>query len=184
MYEVEMKFRVDDSAALKATLAELGCMPDSACEEFDRFFQHPSRDFVQTDECLRIRRRTLADGGVEQSLTYKGPKVDTATKTRREIEMPIDGSPQWFELLEALGFHEKATVRKQRRYGSLTFNGQHVEVLLDFLPDLDEHFVELEAIAEENEVAEKRRLVLDLAAKLGLTESIRTSYLGLVSEKK
>ena len=44
----------------------------------------PCRDFAQTDEALRIR--TVGDTSF---VTYKGPKLDATTKTRRELELPL-----------------------------------------------------------------------------------------------
>ena len=80
----------------------------------DQYFAHPARDFAQTDEALRIR--TVGDTSF---VTYKGPKLDATSKTRRELELPLaasdpDGS-QFAELLAALGFTPVAIVRKQRR---------------------------------------------------------------------
>ena len=61
------------------------------------------RDFAQTDEALRIRQVSGAN-----QITYKGPKIDEATKTRREIEIPLapgtDLVTKYQELLEAIGF--------------------------------------------------------------------------------
>ncbi len=133
MYEIEAKFRVEDLPLLEATLAALGYSPGVSCEEIDRFFQHPARNFAETDECLRFRRRILDQGNIEQSITYKGPKTNCTTgaeaekrpKTRREIEVPIaEPVDSWAELFEALGFRESARVRKFRRYGKLRFDDQ------------------------------------------------------------
>ena len=71
----------------------------------DRYFNHPSRDFAQTDEALRIRTQ-----GRETRITYKGPIVDSQTKTRREIEIPVgahDGDDEKLaQVLVLLGFRE------------------------------------------------------------------------------
>ena len=70
----------------------------------DRYFAHPSRDFARTDEALRLRRI-----GEFNFITYKGPKLDATTKTRREIEIGLADGQQAAtdaaELLAAIGFH-------------------------------------------------------------------------------
>ena len=77
-YEVELKFPVADLGAIEARLVELGTRFDEAVTQVDRYFAHPARDFARTDEALRIRQV-----GNACYVTYKGPKVDAATKTRR-----------------------------------------------------------------------------------------------------
>src|SRR6187401_1493860 len=84
-YEVEQKHRVDDPAALAQRLAERGVMAGPPVVQTDCYYAHPARDFAATDEALRIR-----SVGGESFVTYKGPKLDAATKTRREIELPLD----------------------------------------------------------------------------------------------
>ncbi|MDR0326870.1 MAG: class IV adenylate cyclase [Planctomycetaceae bacterium] len=184
-FEVEIKFRVENAAELERQLQQLGGTGfGELATELDSFFQHPCRDFAQTDECLRLRKRVLPDGTLEHSLTYKGPKIDSTTKTRQEIEIPVAEPEQWESLLVALGFHLSASVQKFRRRQKLTRNGRNVEIVLDTLPALPESgrlFVEMETMASEEEVDECRSLLLDIAQQLGLSEPIRESYLKLQS---
>src|SRR5207253_2313519 len=102
-YEVEQKVRFSDLRAIDEKLRQLGAAEGPAIVQIDCYFRHPSRDFAQTDEALRIR--TV---GNEHWITYKGPKIDLETKTRRELELPIGAGQQtidgFTELLEALGF--------------------------------------------------------------------------------
>ena len=101
--EVEQKFAVADRGALERRLAELSPSPGPAEFQVDSYFAHPSRDFARTDEALRLR--TV---GESNYITYKGPKLDTTTKTRREIELELpegaDSARHGNELLTALGF--------------------------------------------------------------------------------
>jgi adenylate cyclase class 2 len=187
-FEVEIKFQVENVAELESQLLHLGGTGfGEPATESDSFFQHPCRNFVQTDECLRLRNRLLSDGTAEHSLTYKGPKIDASTKTRQEIELPITEPEQWKSLLATLGFHPFATVQKFRRQQQLTVNQRHVNILLDTLPALPESarlFVELETLATETEVDECRTLLFDIAQQLGLSHPIRESYLHLVQHYK
>ena len=186
-FEVEIKFRVDDIAELERRLHSLGGTGfGESVTEFDSFFQHPCRNFAQTDECLRLRNRVLPDGTSEHSLTYKGPKIDTTTKTRQEIEVPVAEPKQWENLLSALGFHKAALVQKFRRRQRLTVNRRRVDIVLDMLPALPESerlFVEMEVMATDVDVDECRSLILDVARQLGLSNPIRESYLKLVQSR-
>src|SRR5690349_15355832 len=102
-WEVEQKFRVGDARQIEAKLAELKAVFKDRQQQIDRYFNHPGRDFARTDEALRLRQI-----GVENFITYKGPKIDQATKTRRELELPLPSGSQiptqFTELLTALGF--------------------------------------------------------------------------------
>jgi adenylate cyclase class 2 len=187
-FEVEIKFRVNDIAELERRLQQhFGCSEFSEpVSESDIFFQHPCRNFVKTDECLRLRERTFSDDSSEHFLTYKGPKNDPLTKTRLEIEMPITEPERWESFLTALGFHKTASVQKFRRRMALTLEDRHVEIVLDSLPDLPESsrlFLELETLATEAELEPCRTLLLGIADQLGLSEPIRHSYLKLVQDK-
>ncbi len=125
-YEVEQKHRVADIAALIASLTKRGAQLGEPMEQSDQYFAHPCRDFANTDEALRIR--TV---GGKSVVTYKGPKLDTTTKTRREIELSLDpedaGGAEFHELLAALGFTPVAVVRKQRRTFYIRSAGHQVE---------------------------------------------------------
>jgi adenylate cyclase class 2 len=184
VYEVEQKFRVADPVALERRLAAAGVVFQPPREQRDLYFAHPCRDFVVTDEALRLRR-----SGEDVAITWKGPRIDRATKTRREIELPLapvavmaDGATaiaRWTELLEALGFRRVREVAKRRRPGVVTWAGRAVEVAVDAVAGLGD-FVELEVQAAEADVAAARECITALARELGCGESERRSYLELL----
>lgn len=181
-YEVELKYPTNDMALLESKLAGLGASISSAQSEVDVYFAHPSEDYTQTDKALRLRRK-----GDSYTITYKGPKIDSATKTRREIDLPLavndDNSFEaWFALLEALGFRPAGEVRKSRRKARLDWQGANVEVSLDKVERLGE-FVELELVVDDiaQSLEDARDGILSLADKLGLKQSERRSYLELLA---
>lgn len=180
-YEVEQKFWVDDLDSLRRQLVERGVALDPPLEESDLYFAHPARDFVQTDEALRIRNK---QGKV--LLTYKGPKLDLPTKTRHEIELPLgEGEPiacQWRALLEMLGFRPVAEVRKRREKGRMPHGDRIVEISLDDVAGLGT-FAELEVVVDADELARAQTVILTLAGLLGLSKVERRSYLGLLLER-
>ncbi len=181
-YEVEMKFPAADLAVLEGRLSGLGAAISAPQPEVDVYFAHPARNFAQTDEALRLRRK-----GGSFFITYKGPKIDAATKTRREIELPLaadeTGFQAWFGLLEALGFAAVGEVRKSRRKAKIDWQGRTVEASLDEVERLGT-FVELELIAEADGLDAARVCIASLAERLGLAGSERRSYLELLMKRQ
>lgn len=180
--EVEQKFPILDPDALLAALANLGVVLGPAIRQVDTYYQHPARDFRQTDEALRIRQV-----GEENCVTYKGPKLDALTKTRRELELPIavgeTGAREFKELLTALGFQVAGQVVKHRRTTTYMFTNQIVEMAWDEIADLG-CFLELEIVTDDSQLAVARDAILALARQLPLGLPERRSYLELVFKKR
>jgi len=180
-YEVEQKYviQAEDLAEIERRLNELQPERRPAVTQVDTYFAHPQRDFGQTDEALRLRQV-----GEANFVTYKGPKIDATTKTRREIELPLPEGElaRWAELLTALSFRSEAAVRKQRRTGTLRRGAWEVEIVLD---DVDRvgTFCELELQAEETTLEAAKRCLAEVAAELQLSAVERKSYLELLLER-
>jgi adenylate cyclase class 2 len=176
--EVEQKFPVADLAGFERLLAPLNPSAGETVRQSDAYFNHPSRDFAATDEAVRIRRV-----GQTNYMTYKGPKLDATTKTRRELEIelaPGEGpAADATAMLLALGFRPVARVHKQRRHVDVSWQGREVCVALDEVDDLG-CFVELEIIANEGSVEDAQACLTSLAARLNLANAERRSYLELL----
>ncbi|WP_178917376.1 class IV adenylate cyclase [Natronomonas gomsonensis] len=173
MYEVELKVRAEHES-VRERLSELGAESLGAVEQVDTYYDHPVREFAETDEAFRIRRE-IHDEETDTRVTYKGPLVEAASKTREELETGVADGETMAGIVEALGFEAAATVEKRRErfaYGEYT-------VTLDSVVGLDE-YVEVETEAETVEPA--REGAEDLLSELGLdaADQIRTSYLGLL----
>ncbi len=177
-YEVEQKFRVGDLPTIRRRLVEMGAEFQPRRQQVDRYFAHPSRDFASTDEALRLRR-----DGQTNRITYKGPRLDAATKTRQEIELPLlEGAShldEFAELLSQLDFRPVAEVSKYRTAASVPWQQRVVEASLDEVSQVGS-FVELELISTESKLAEAQQLVASLAIELGLSDNVRCSYLELL----
>lgn len=174
-FEVEQKHRIENAAALQARLAVLGATWHAPVEQADEYFAHPQRDFAQTDEALRIR--TIGD---RSYVTYKGPKLDATTKTRRELELPLAATHAEFaELLAALGFRAVMTVHKTRTPFELSHAGQIVHGAWDEIEGIGA-FVELELSADEATLAAAKQCIASLAVELALGPTERRSYLELL----
>jgi adenylate cyclase, class 2 len=180
MLEIEMKFPVADLAALESQVSRYAIRETSVVDEADHYFNSPDRDFAVTDEALRLRRI-----GPKNYVTYKGPRSDKQTKTRKEIEVSLgDGAAAadgFIQILQHLGYRPVAVVKKRRKILRMERDGFALEVCLDTVERLG-HFVELEIVAPENQLNAARATLLQLATEFGLKQPERRSYLELLLE--
>ncbi|WP_255149530.1 class IV adenylate cyclase [Halorarius halobius] len=174
MYEVELKVRADHGP-VRARLAELGAERTDVVRQVDTYYDAPHRDFAETDEAFRIRREHR-DGEVSAKLTYKGPLLDSESKTREEHETPVGDGEEAEAIVAGLGFTPAATVEKDRE----CYDFEGFTVTLDSVTDLGE-FVEVEReVADDIEPARDEAIALMERLGLDPDTSIRTSYLGLL----
>lgn len=203
MYEVEVKVPADHQA-VRSALAGVGAARVETLAQADTYFDAPHRDFAETDEALRVRRVASAtpdfdqdaatddrsvpaviddvlDGAFRESgearVTYKGPLLEAESKTREEFETGVESGDEMRTILDRVGFHPAATVRKLREKHRL----DEFTVLLDAVEDVGE-YVEVETEVEtEDAVEAAREDAYDRLDRLGLdpSDQIRTSYLGL-----
>ncbi len=171
MIEVEVKARAPEDLAER--IAALGATLLTVENHHDLYFNSPQRDFKESDEALRIR---IKEEGAR--LTYKGPKLDQTTKSRLERTVKIDDPLQMEQILSSLGFVLSAQVRKQRR----KYSYEGAVLAIDEVEGLG-RFVEVEAEGN-GDYEEQKQKVLSILSRLGLHESIRSSYLELLEEKK
>ncbi|MFO7797281.1 MAG: class IV adenylate cyclase [Promethearchaeati archaeon] len=194
MIEVEIKVKLSDPENFHQEFEKHGGNYKLSLLHKDTYYNMPLglRDFRNSDEALRIRKSIEYDKKEEERkqinfyLTYKGAKLDHTTKTRKEIETYIGNGEKVMQILEALGFREVLTVEKKRELYEFDFHGNTIEVLLDFLPILNNHFIEVELKADtEEEIAQTREILFNFLKKFQISkdESIRKSYLELILEK-
>ena len=177
-FEVEQKFRVASLAEVRRRLIELGATLASPIDQADTYFSHPVRNFVLTDEALRLRRV-----GDVNCITYKGPKIDPQTKTRRELELPLAAGvaafEQYVELLLTLGFGQVATVHKRREPARVAWQEHEIEIALDTVQGVGE-FAELEIGTDQSGLEGAKAAIASLAKQLELTANERRSYLEML----
>ena len=183
MIEVELKAALDarQPVELVSALSALGFSEQAAVQESDVYYNGCGRDFRRTDEALRLRSVTaLPDGGTQTCITYKSPKLDTASSTRLELETAVADAAVMHALLLALGFREAFTVEKTRR--SFTRGAQ--TVCLDAVEGLGS-YMELEELLPDGAPREPAtESLLSLLDTLGVSRSAltRKSYLVLLME--
>lgn len=184
MIEVELKFAVPEGYDLPAALRRhCGPIVSVPSDEADQYFQHPSRDFEDTDEALRIRR-----SGDQISLTWKGPRLDPFSKTREEREVAfVTAFPEQSEsdlrgILEALGFSSAGRVHKHRESYDVEWNGERLTASLDLVTGLAP-YLELEIVCDETQRDRATTTLLQFAQTLGLSSTERRSYLELLEQQ-
>ena len=177
--EVEQKYPVADRSALLQRINALAVIAEPAVTQVDAYYAHPARDFATTDEALRIRRV-----GEQNVITYKGPKFNTSSKTRREIELPLAAGElsmaEWDELLTALSFRSVAVVTKVRQIFRLLRDGRDMELALDQVLGVGD-YAEIEIVVhDESEIKPAEQLIQALASELQLAGAEHRSYLELL----
>jgi len=169
MLEIEIKAYCPEHGPIVEKITALGATFKERRHELDRYFNHPSRDFKETDEALRIRR--AANRNI---LTYKGPKIGTAAKSREEVEVEVKNFEEMRSILLKLGFQEAGRVSKVRDL----YCWKDLKIYLDQVEALG-NFVEIEKKGVDRLTIERE--LLSLAKDLGLNRLERRSYLELLS---
>lgn len=188
MYEVEVKVPADHDR-VRAALEDLGADRVGRVVQTDTYYDAPDRSFADTDEALRIREERAGDGGDPGAdsddglvaITYKGPKVDEGSKTRREAETEVGNRDSAAAILDGLGYDPVATVRKERE----RFTVEGYTVTLDDVDGVGS-YVEVEREGSEADVDRLREGAYDLLERLGLDpdDQVRESYLELLLERR
>lgn len=178
MTEVELKAALTEQQAgvLPTHLFALGFRERDKLRETDVYFNgDQNRDFRKTDEGLRLRTcRNLITGATETLMTYKGPKTDLRSSTRKEYETTVGDLNAAQNLLQALGFAPVYTVDKTRQ----TFSRGNITACLDRVENLGS-YLELEILQESENQDEAVDRLLMLLDRLEISREAlsRESYL-------
>jgi adenylate cyclase class 2 len=196
LIEVEIKAKVSDPDSIREKFKSKDGKYIISLHHEDTYFNMPEklRDFRKTDEALRIRKSIESEDKFESSekkinyyLTYKGKKLDSLTKTRKELEISVSSGEIMKDLLNSLGFREVLTVVKERELYKVQYKDKVIIALIDYIPILNEWFIEVELITESTKKLEdSRELLFEFLNSINIKreESIRKSYLELIVERK
>lgn len=182
MIEVEIKLPVYRQSTTQRALLEAGFQPGDLVRESDIYFTSDFHDFMEKDEALRIRSsENLTTGAASSFLTFKGPKLDQVSMTRKELETEVEDADVCRQILLSLGYREITPVRKLRQY----YFREDVHACLDTVEGLGV-FLELEILVEEegqrDEALKKTEAILrDLGHDMN--ETTRYSYLYMLQKK-
>jgi adenylate cyclase class 2 len=192
MIEVEVKVRISNPDKVRKKLEENNATYKISLHHEDYYFNMPKglRDFKETDEALRLRRSTEIHKNsvkgprkVSSFITYKGKKIDSLTKTRKEIEVKTDNFDKTIEILEILGFQKVLKIKKERELYTIEYKLHEIDALIDYIPILDQYFLEVEVLTNAiDNVEVNRKVLFELLNLLGIkkNQSIRESYLELI----
>lgn len=136
--EIEAKIKVPALEPIETKLKELGARFMHTVCQVDTYFMDMHKLLHKKDCGLRIRQETL-QGTTNARITFKGARKDGKYKSRSEFETGIDSVETMELILDALGYHKRLVVEKQRRMWQL----DSCEVCLDTLVRLG-CFVEVE----------------------------------------
>lgn len=175
MIEIEVKAHVEDPKLIERSIIALGGVPIGIENQADTYYNSSVNDFEKTDEALRIRAQDD-----RFFLTYKGPKMDKVSKTRKEHQVEIKDPDSMGEILSALGFFPVATLIKKRKNYRIG----------DFFISLDDvrnlgYFIEIEiTLKNSRNYEEKVESIFKFIEKLGISRdsTIRKSYLEMLLE--
>lgn len=177
MIEVEIKAKIENNIEAFEKIKEIGGVYSHSEKQHDIYF-NGERDFKKTDEALRIRE--VPDGDdLKRILTYKGPKLDTETKTRKEIEVTVDNTENMIDILVNLGFTPSAVVDKMRRI----FTYEDYVISVDKLSKLG-YYMEIELVTnDESDIDKIQEDIFNIFEKLGITSGFeKASYLELLEK--
>ena len=176
MHEIELKAKVPH-ASVKPEFEVNSIESRGFQHQIDCYFNHPSKDFGDTDEALRLRKVLLNEQSSKSVLTYKGPRLATSTKSRPETEVLVEDYDALVAIFDALEFTPVATVEKER----IIYQYQNCLICLDDVVGLGE-FVEIEAQDSFSSVTEAEAAVQSVREALGIDESAITqqSYLEML----
>lgn len=182
MIEVEVKVAVKNRLQIENSLRELGFVKGDLLKETDYYFDSKFNKLRERDMALRIRScENLTSNTAEHFMTFKGPKLDSISMTRKELEMKIESAETGIEILCSLGYEPVLPVRKLRQYLVM----DEITACLDQVEGLGD-FLELEIIVpQESEREAALNKIVALLHELGYApdEIIRTSYLSMLQRK-
>ena len=109
MIEVEIKVKIDNPDEVRTRFKTKNGVYICSLLHEDTYFNMPEglRDFRRSDEALRIRKSTEFNRNNNRStketlyfLTYKGTKLNSQTKTRKELETTISNLEKEYNTLK------------------------------------------------------------------------------------
>lgn len=182
MLEIEIKAKVEQPQALREVLHSHGFVRLRALRETDTYYNGVDRSFAETDEALRLRTTENLDrGGEKSAVTYKGPKLDLRSQTRREHEVGVQDGAGMHQVLLALGHTPVLQVEKRREY----FRRGEITACVDEVTGLGS-YMELETLSKAEEGYEEAvETLFRLLDTLGIPRECctRKSYLEMLLER-
>lgn len=179
MLEVEIKLPIKECSLTEAGLLEQGFGRGDLVKESDTYFNGKEHDIRARGEALRVRRTENHTTGKSSAvMTFKGPKSDSVSMTRKELETGIGDPDICEEIFLSVGLEPVRPVVKLRQY----YHRGRMTACLDQVEGLGS-FLELEILVDDE--GEKEDALAEIEAVLGLlgycmADTTRTSYLTML----
>jgi len=166
-FEVELKARLADPAAIEAQAVQLGVFEKETYKE-DVYFRRRDENSSTPADRYRLRRE-----GEQTIVTFKQKMLLDGIEVNEEVEFAVDDAHAFFQFTDRFGFDPFVVKRKKSRVYRI--GRAHVELNeVEYLG----HFVEIEILCdEEDQVAVARIEVARLLNQLGLsTEDLEPRF--------
>lgn len=168
--EIEIKFALEDQAAVRSQLLQLGSVSHGRCFEDNLRLDDDAHTLTARHIVLRLRQVEGPDGSATR-LTVKSPAAspDASLSFRNEAETEIGDGAAMLKALEMLGYTPYWRYQKRRE----TFIWNDTEAVIDELPI--GWFLEIEGAPQG---------IRALAEKLGfdMADGITASYARIFDE--
>lgn len=164
MIEAELKARVHDPEAVVRLLDEQA--PARVEIYQDTYYDTRGHALGAAGRELRIRT-VEGPGGARTLLTFKDAVVDEASGSSPEHETLVADAVAAHRIVSALGFEPAITFEKRCRNYTLSAHGRQFLATLAHVPELAETFLEVETMAEPDDVAAALHDVREVMAGLG-----------------
>ncbi len=170
--EAEVKARVRDVGTVRARLRQLA--DEQASVYRDTYYDLSDREL--TSEGRELRVRVVEDSHCTRTLlTYKAPAVDIATGSKPEHETSAASADTLDAILTGLGFVHLVEFEKHCLNYMFTAHGRAIQATLVTVPELDGTFIEIETLADEDDVRTALHVVRNALAELGVRDDDLTT---------
>ena len=187
-FETEIKIKLSDieRKKIEAYLATKSQFLGFFYQE-DHYYDTRPPSYAELDKALRIRVQKPSSGDQEIELTFKGPKINQNSKTRKEINLNFGEKIDFTtikDFLQELGFFHSISIQKERRE-YVDINNIHFSLDKNILG----YFLEIEIIInKEKQIKETEskmwELLCQILGELSEKRRITKSYLELILESK
>lgn len=167
--EAELKAVVRDVDAVRTALDERASAEKAIYA--DRYFDYPDHRLTEQGRELRVRTVTDGCGRTRVLLTYKEPAVDAGSGSKPEYETATEEGDVLGTVFAALGLEEVIAFEKHCVNYRFTAWGRDLLATVVTVPELEgQTFIEVETMAEANEVDAALDVVRSVLRALGISQ--------------
>jgi adenylate cyclase class 2 len=171
--EAELKARLTDPGAVRAALAARA--PAERAIYSDTYYDTADRALDRVGRELRLRTVETPDA-TRHVLTFKDPAVD-ASGSKPEHETTVAAPSVVGYMVEALGYGPDIRLTKDCENHRFIDDGREFLATVVRVPEISGTFLEVEAMAEEDDLAAALDAVRTVLAGLGVRDDELTTEL-------